>query len=146
MGKRRSLRDAAAARLKNASWPGDRRAQFFDGREPAAPEFLADLLAGEAGSLVRGERDRGHTITQADPDLALLSYPEPDNDVLFTRPSTMGLTTASNSIVPGSLLYVVVGDLAKVEAPVRALELGEVTRLDADGKPLAEPASAPAAE
>jgi zinc protease len=35
------------------------------------------------------------------------------------------------------LMYVVVGDLSKVEASVRALNLGEVTVLDADGKPVA---------
>jgi hypothetical protein len=33
-------------------------------------------------------------------------------------------------------MYVVVGDLSKVEAPVRALNLGEVSVLDSDGKPV----------
>jgi zinc protease len=31
---------------------------------------------------------------------------------------------------------VIVGDLAKIEAGVRALKLGEVRVLDADGRPL----------
>jgi len=32
--------------------------------------------------------------------------------------------------------WVVVGDLKKIEAPMRALGLGEVTVIDADGKPV----------
>jgi zinc protease len=39
-------------------------------------------------------------------------------------------------IHPDALTWVVVGDLAKIEAKVRALNLGEVTVLDADGKVL----------
>jgi zinc protease len=37
-------------------------------------------------------------------------------------------------IHPDSLTWVVVGDLSKIEKPVRALNFGEVTILDADGK------------
>ena len=44
---------------------------------------------------------------------------------------------AAKTLRPGSLMYVVVGDLSKIEQPVRALSLGEVTVLDADGKPVA---------
>ena len=39
-------------------------------------------------------------------------------------------------VKPGQLTWVVVGDLAKIEAPVRALKLGEVRVLDTDGKQL----------
>jgi len=35
---------------------------------------------------------------------------------------------------PDALTWVVVGDLAKIEKPIRALNFGEVTVLDADGK------------
>ena len=35
---------------------------------------------------------------------------------------------------PDALTWVIVGDLAKIEKPVRALNLGEVQVLDADGK------------
>jgi len=37
---------------------------------------------------------------------------------------------------PDSLTWVVVGDLSKIEKPVRALNFGEVTVLDTDGKPV----------
>ncbi len=45
---------------------------------------------------------------------------------------------AAKGIDPSQLVWVVVGDLGKIEAPVRALNLGEVTVLDADGKPVAK--------
>ena len=47
------------------------------------------------------------------------------------------MTAAAKHLAAGSLMYVVVGDLSKIEQPVRALDLGEVTVLDADGKPVA---------
>ena len=44
---------------------------------------------------------------------------------------------AAATIDPATLTWVVVGDLARIEGPVRALGLGEVTVLDADGRPVA---------
>lgn len=41
---------------------------------------------------------------------------------------------AAKLIKPGQLTWVVVGDLQQIEAPLRALKLGEVQVLDADGK------------
>jgi len=37
---------------------------------------------------------------------------------------------------PGAVTWVIVGDLEKIEKPVRALNLGTVQVLDADGKVL----------
>jgi zinc protease len=57
--------------------------------------------------------------------------------------SVNALTTADLSksaarlIHPESLTWVVVGDLSKIEAKVRALNFGEVTIIDTDGKPVA---------
>ena len=39
-------------------------------------------------------------------------------------------------IHPESLTWIIVGDLSKIEKPVRALDFGEVTVLDTDGKPV----------
>jgi hypothetical protein len=44
---------------------------------------------------------------------------------------------AASLIRPQALTYVVVGDLGKIQVPVRALNLGPVQVLDADGKPVA---------
>jgi len=43
---------------------------------------------------------------------------------------------AARSFVPDRLVWVVVGDMTKVEKDIRAQNLGEVRRIDADGKPL----------
>lgn len=40
---------------------------------------------------------------------------------------------AARTIMPGKLVWVVVGDMSKVEAGVRDLKLGEVHKIDADG-------------
>ena len=45
---------------------------------------------------------------------------------------------AGRLIHPEALTWVVVGDLSKIEAKVRALNFGEVTVLDLDGKPVAK--------
>src|SRR6266542_3999621 len=46
-------------------------------------------------------------------------------------------TAAQEAIRPDHLVWVVVGDRAKIEAGIRELSFGEIRFLDADGKPLA---------
>ncbi|MYN41601.1 insulinase family protein [Duganella sp. FT109W] len=43
---------------------------------------------------------------------------------------------AARTIAPNQLVWLVVGDLSKVEAGVRSLNIGEVRKIDVDGKPL----------
>ena len=50
---------------------------------------------------------------------------------------TADVTDAAHTAVhPDNMVWVVVGDRAKIEAPIRELGLGEVKLLDADGNPL----------
>jgi zinc protease len=42
---------------------------------------------------------------------------------------------ARKFVAPSQLVWVVIGDRAKIEAGIRELNLGEVTILDADGRP-----------
>jgi zinc protease len=44
---------------------------------------------------------------------------------------------ARKFIRPDEVIWVVVGDLAQVEKGIRELNLGDVVRLDGDGRPLA---------
>ena len=53
----------------------------------------------------------------------------------LTIPDAAG--AAQESIRPDHLVWVVVGDRAKIEAGIRELNFGEIRFLDADGKPLA---------
>jgi len=78
----------------------------------------------------------------------IVSYKRPD-DYVFKRKAEIEAMTpaqvqqAAATLDPKTLTWIVVGDLKQTEAPVRALNLGEVTVIDADGKPVK--ASAPAA-
>jgi len=70
-------------------------------------------------------------------------YKRPDDYVQTLKSRIEAQTDASveaaakEIIHPDQLTWVIVGDLAKIEAPIRALNLGQVQVLDADGKPAA---------
>ncbi|MEN1929914.1 pitrilysin family protein [Luteimonas sp. MJ250] len=69
-------------------------------------------------------------------------YGRPDDYVQRRKAEIEAMTPAqvaeaAKAIDADALTWVVVGDLSQIEAPVRALELGEVTVLDADGQPVA---------
>jgi zinc protease len=50
------------------------------------------------------------------------------------------LAQAAKEVVhPGQLVWVVVGDLAKIEPAIRKLKLGDIHYIDADGNPLPVP-------
>jgi len=71
----------------------------------------------------------------------IVRYGRPDDYVLQRKTEVEGLdaaqvAAAATAIDPSALTWVVVGDLSKIEQPVRALNLGEVTIVDADGKPV----------
>ena len=71
----------------------------------------------------------------------IVRYDRPDNWVQVRNAQVEAFTpaqatAAAKAIDASRLVWVVVGDLSKIEAPVRALNLGEVTVLDADGKPV----------
>jgi len=54
------------------------------------------------------------------------------------RAQTVDSVTAAAraAIQPDRLVWVVVGDRSRIEAPIRALNLGEIRLIDADGNPL----------
>ncbi|MCW0372851.1 M16 family metallopeptidase [Xanthomonas sacchari] len=70
----------------------------------------------------------------------IVRYGRPD-DYVFKRKAEIEAMTpaqvreAASMLDPNTLTWVVVGDLKQIEAPVRALKLGEVTVIDADGVP-----------
>lgn len=70
-------------------------------------------------------------------------YGRPD-DYVFKRMTEIQAMTPDQVNAEAKLLnangltWLIVGDLSKIEAPVRALKLGEVTVLDANGQPVAK--------
>ncbi|MBV2209013.1 MAG: insulinase family protein [Thermomonas sp.] len=68
-------------------------------------------------------------------------YGRPDNYVLARKAEIEAMTpaqvnAAAKALDASNLTWLVVGDLSKTEAPVRALNLGEVTIINADGQPV----------
>ena len=73
--------------------------------------------------------------------IALYNRPDDYVQTLKSRiesQSDASVEAAAKEIIhPDHLTWVIVGDLAKIEAKVRALNFGEVTVIDPDGKPVA---------
>ncbi|MGA7438977.1 MAG: pitrilysin family protein [Luteibacter sp.] len=72
----------------------------------------------------------------------ILIYDRPDDYVQTLKPRIEAVdqksaeTALSAVLKPDAFTWVIVGDLRKIEAPVRALNLGEVHVIDADGNPV----------
>ena len=72
----------------------------------------------------------------------IVKYDRPDDWVFKRKAEIQALTpeqvkAAATTLDPGKLTWVVVGDLKQIEQPIRALNLGEISIVDADGKPVA---------
>jgi zinc protease len=78
----------------------------------------------------------------------ILVYDRPDDYVQTLKARIDGVdqkdaeAALSAVVKPDALTWVIVGDLRKIEAPVRALNLGEVHVIDADGNPVKAAAKA----
>ncbi|MEO6102491.1 MAG: pitrilysin family protein, partial [Pseudoxanthomonas sp.] len=65
-------------------------------------------------------------------------YERPDDYVFQRKAEVEGMTTAqvdaaAKTINPKALTWVIVGDVSKIEQPIRALKMGPVQVIDADG-------------
>ncbi len=72
----------------------------------------------------------------------IVQFDRPDDYVQTLKPRLEAIDQPAAQkaikqiIKPEAMTWVIVGDLKKIEAPVRALKLGEVQVLDVDGKPV----------
>ncbi|MEO5565923.1 MAG: pitrilysin family protein [Luteimonas sp.] len=69
---------------------------------------------------------------------SIVQYDRPDDYVTRNAATIKALTpaqvqAAASTIDPSALTWVVVGDLSKIEQPIRDLKLGQVTIIDANG-------------
>ncbi|QWT19260.1 insulinase family protein [Bacillus sp. NP157] len=80
----------------------------------------------------------------------IVIYNRPDDYVQTLKPrieavNQKGAEAAISQVMkPDAITWVIVGDLRKIEAPVRALNLGVVEVVDADGNPAKSPVKSPA--
>jgi len=119
-------------------------AAYADGSEPATPEEVAKIQATEIRSLPGSFETANAVLGQIG---GIVRYNRPDNWVEVRRGriealDPAGVNAAAKTLDPKSLTWVVVGDLSKIEAEVRALNLGEVRIIDADGNPVGDATAA----
>lgn len=115
-------------------------ADYASGKSPAKPEEVAKIQATEIRSLPGSYETAGAVMGAIG---GIVRFNRPDDYVVQRRAKIEALTpevvqSVAGTLKPESLTWVVVGDLSKIEAGVRALDLGEVQVVDADGKPVAK--------
>lgn len=109
------------------------------GAKPIAADELRDAQANETLTLpgsfeTVGELSRNYAN--------ILQYKLADDYFNTFTGKTLAVTTAQANelakrlILPDHLIWVVVGDMSKVESGIRELNLGEVRKIDADGNPV----------
>ena len=114
-------------------------AAYATGGEVATDAEVAKIQANEIRSLPGSFETAGAVMGAIG---GIVRFNRPDDYVAQRRAKIEGLTpavvqAAAGTLKPESLTWVVVGDLKKIEAGVRALNIGDVQVIDADGKPVA---------
>jgi zinc protease len=109
------------------------------GARPVTARELKDAQDNETLSLPGGFE----TVSQlSDAYATILGYRLPTDYYNTYTEKALALTPesinalAARTVLPKQLVWIVVGDMGKVEKDIRALNLGEVRRIDVDGKPL----------
>src|SRR5580658_6981322 len=108
------------------------------GKPPTAEE-LAKVQANETLSLP-GSRETMTEVANSIETLVEYGLPDDYYDKYAGRVRALQVSDieaiAKRVVRPDNLVWVVVGDRAKIEAGIRELNLGELKLLDADGKPM----------
>ena len=113
-------------------------AEFASGAKPATEAEVARIRNIQTLSLPGAYETADAVLATIG---GLVQFKRPD-DYVFKRKAEIEAMTpaqvqeAARRINPDALTWVVVGDLKQTEAAVRALKLGEVTVIDADGNPV----------
>jgi predicted Zn-dependent peptidase len=111
----------------------------FVGGQPATQDEVELILQRDVRAL-SGQYETNAAVSGAIADIVRFGRPDDWVRTLKARleaQTTAGVRAAAGAAFhPDALTWVVVGDLAKIEQPIRALGLGPVQVLDADGKVL----------
>lgn len=117
--------------------------QYADGSAPATAAEIDKVVANELRSQPGAYETAGAVMGTL---AGIVRYGRPDNWMQLRNAEVEAFTAeqasaAAKGLDPDALTWVIVGDLSKIEAPVRALNLGQVQVVDADGKPVAAKAA-----
>lgn len=115
-----------------------RELKEFLGDKPATGEEIAKLRAIRVRSLPGAFETGASVLTTI---ASMVRYDRPDNYVQTLKQQIESTTDAQVNraaqwLKPDSMTWVIVGALDTIEAPVRALKLGDAQVLDSDGKPV----------
>jgi len=117
----------------------DRELREFVGANPVTADELTRVRDREVRGL-SGSYETNAAVAGAIAEMIVFGYPDDYVRTLKERleaQSVDGVRSAAQQALDASrLTWVVIGDLAKIEQPVRDLKLGTVQVLDADGNPL----------
>jgi zinc protease len=107
------------------------------GERPIAGEEFQSIMRNQTLGLP-GRFETLDALERAASDIIGFGYPDDYYAKYATNVRALtekALADAATSYIrPGEVVWVIVGDLKKVEAGIRSLDLGEVVRLDAGGK------------
>jgi len=116
-----------------------RESKAVIGAKPLTHEEIDKIKVGDVRSLPGAFQTTAAVLrTMA----GITLYNRPDDYVQTLKARTEAQTddavrAAANEVIrPDALTWIVVGDLAKIEEPVRKLGIGKVEVIDADGKPV----------
>jgi zinc protease len=106
---------------------------------PVTPRELQDAQANETLGLPGSFETVGQLSNAYS---TILQYGLPEDYYNTYTAAALALTPAqlnalaARVVLPRQPVWIVVGDMSKIEAPIRALNLGTVRRIDVEGKPL----------
>jgi zinc protease len=112
---------------------------YIAGAKPITAAELKDAQTNETLGLPGSFETAGQLSNAYS---TIVQYKLPENYYNTMTSTVMAMTPeqanalAARTIQPGKLVWVVVGDMSKVEAGIRDLKLGEVHKIDADGNVL----------
>ena len=112
---------------------------YADGAKPASAEEVQKAVDDD----IRGQPGAYETANAVMGTIGgIVRYDRPDDWVTRRNAEVEALTpeqvnAAARTLDANTLTWVVVGDLSKIEAGIRALDIGPVQVIDADGKPVA---------
>jgi predicted Zn-dependent peptidase len=121
-----------------------KEARAVIGDKPLTDQEISKIRMGDVRGMPGGYQTTSAVMGALQ---GIVQYNRPDDYVQTLKSRIEAQTDASvqaaarELIHPDQLTWVIVGDLGKIEAPIRALKLGAVQVLDADGKPAGRPGS-----
>ena len=111
-------------------------AEYATAKAPARPEELTKIKSTEVRTLP-GFYETGAAVLATLSEITLFGWSDDYPQERANRVSAMTvdqLKKAAATIQPQALTWIIVGDLKKIEMPIRELGLGELKVVDADGK------------